>query len=266
MPRSSSASATVRWPVAMSDTTIRGPVAGSDRGPFGNRKPWPERYRELADQARDPRLQAFYRTGCPAADTPIAEVPLVALDFETTGLDAEWDSIVSIGLVPFTLAAIRPGEGQHWLVKPKKSLSRTSVTIHGITHSDLQQAPDIGERFGELLSALAGRVPVVHYRGIEQPFLNAALQWRLQESIQFPVLDTMEIEAHLHPDRQPALWQRLLGKKPVSIRLADSRRRYNLPHYASHNAMVDALATAELLQAQIQHHFSPQTPIGDLWL
>ena len=60
--------------------------------------------------------------------------------------------------------------------------------------------------------------------------------------------------------------KKIKGKKPVSIRLADSRGRYGLPHYSSHDALVDALATAELFMAQIRHHFSPETPIGDLWL
>jgi DNA polymerase-3 subunit epsilon len=30
--------------------------------------------------------------------------------------------------------------------------------------------------------------------------------------------------------------------------------------------LVDALASAELLMAQVRHHFSPETPVGDLWL
>lgn len=79
-------------------------------------------------------------------------------------------------------------------------------------------------------------------------------------------MDTMAIEAYLHPNRKRSWWQKLKGQQPISIRLADSRRRYGLPHYPPHNALVDALASAELLMAQVQHHFSPETPIGDLWL
>lgn len=40
-------------------------------------------------------------------DTPLAQVPLVAMDFETTGLNADRDDIVSIGLVPLSLQRIR---------------------------------------------------------------------------------------------------------------------------------------------------------------
>ncbi len=33
-----------------------------------------------------------------------------------------------------------------------------------------------------------------------------------------------------------------------------------------HHALTDALATAELLQAQIAYHFDPDTPISEVWL
>ncbi|HEV8077790.1 MAG TPA: 3'-5' exonuclease, partial [Marinobacter sp.] len=197
---------------------------------------------------------------------PLSQVPMVAMDFETTGLNATEHSIISIGLVPFTLEGIQLSAARHWLVKPKLALHQTSVAIHGITHSDLEQAPDLIDILPELLECLAGRLPVVHYRDIERPFLDVALRHRLQEGIQFPLLDTMAIEAHLHPDRRPTFWQTWRGKKPLSIRLSDSRLRYGLPHYAAHNALMDAVATAELLQAQIAHHFDPQTPVSDLWL
>jgi DNA polymerase-3 subunit epsilon len=229
-------------------------------------KPWPERYQALALTARDPLLKAFYKAGCVAPETPISDVPMIAMDFETTGLDPHQHSIVSLGLVPFTLKGIQLGKAKHWIVHPRLPLSQASVEIHGITHADVDKAPDIKDIFGELFECLNGRIPVVHYRNIERGFLDVALQWRLSEGIRFPVLDTMAIEAHLHPDRQPTRWQKLTGKQPVSIRLADSRIRYGLPHYPSHNALIDAIATAELLQAQIRHHFSPDTPIGDLWL
>ncbi|OEY66230.1 3'-5' exonuclease [Marinobacter sp. X15-166B] len=228
---------------------------------------WPERLRKLQAETVDPRLQAFYQAGWPDPETPMAEVPMVAMDFETTGLSPVDDSIVSIGLLPFELARIRVAGAHHWLLRPQVPLHPTSVTIHGITHSDIEDAPDIDEVLDEILSVMAGRIAVVHYRHIERPFLDVALQARLGEGIQFPVIDTIAIESYLHPKRSPGWWaQWVQGKKPISVRLPDCRVRYRLPHYPPHNALTDALATAELLQAQIQHHFSPETPLADLWL
>jgi DNA polymerase-3 subunit epsilon len=228
--------------------------------------PWPERFRLNADAAKDERLKQFYQAGCVSAETAMKDVPMVAVDFETTGLDPNQHSIVSIGLVPFDLNRVQLSGARHWLVKPHLPLHQTSIEIHGITHTDIDAAPDLDHVLDDVLQCLKGRVPVVHYRAIERPFLNIALNWRTGEGIEFPLLDTMAIEAHLHPNRQLNFWQKLRRQQPTSIRLADSRTRYGLPHYQPHNAMVDALASAELLMAQVRHHFSPETPVGDLWL
>lgn len=228
--------------------------------------PWSARFEALAQTAKDERLKRFYQAGCVSAETPMEDVPMVAVDFETTGLDPNQHSIVSIGVVPFTLNSVQISGARHWLVKPPLPLHQTSIEVHGITHTDIDKAPDLDEVLGEILESFHGRVPVVHYRAIERPFMNVAVNWRTGEGIDFPLLDTMAIEAHLHPNRQPTFWQKIKGQQSVSIRLSDSRTRYGLPHYPSHNALVDALATAELMMAQIRHHFSPETPIGDLWL
>ncbi|SFL98518.1 3'-5' exonuclease [Marinobacter zhejiangensis] len=227
---------------------------------------WPQQLAQRASTASDPRLKRYFEAGCPDGHTPIADVPMVAVDFETTGLNPDEHSIVSIGLVQFDYHRIQGHSARHWLVHPLQPLHRQSVEIHGITHSDIGDAPDLEVVLEELLDSMAGRVAVVHYQAIERPFIDVAVKHRLGEGITFPVIDTMAIEAHLHPNRRLSWWQKLRGDKPISIRLADSRTRYHLPHYPPHHALTDALATAELLQAQLQHHFSPETPLGDLWL
>ncbi|MCT7655377.1 3'-5' exonuclease [Oceanimonas sp. NS1] len=189
----------------------------------------------------------------------------MALDFETTGLDARKDAIVSVGLVPFSLQRIRCRDAAHWILNPHKPMANETVALHRITHSEVKEAPDLLQVLDDLLAALAGRVVVVHYRRIEQVFFATALKARLYEDIRFPVIDTMELETRFHP-RRLGLWARLRGHKPVSIRLAASRERYHLPYYAPHHALSDALATAELLQAQVAHHYSPDTPLSELWL
>lgn len=227
---------------------------------------WPQLYREQALVCKDERLQLFYGSGCPAPDTPLSDVPFVALDFETTGLDAGVDEIVSIGLVPFDIRRIRPREAKQWLLNPQQELREESVVIHGITHSEINNAPDLDAVLGELLGALAGRVVVAHYRYIEREFLDANIRRRIGEGVQFPIVDTMELEAMQYRKRWSMLRDKLLGRKQTSIRLGDSRTRYGLPHYSSHDAVVDSIATAELLQAQIRHRFSEDTPIKDLWI
>ena len=228
---------------------------------------WPARFAALAEAAHDPRLRAFYAAGAVAGDTPLAEVPMVAIDVETTGLDPARDEIVSIGLLPMTLERIASSASRYWVVRPRIELSPESVVIHAITHAQIEAAPDLGAIMDELLPALAGRVVVVHCREIERNFLAAALRARIGEGIEFPVIDTMELEARLHRAPPAGLLARLFGRRPAprSIRLADSRARYRLPRYRAHHALTDALATAELLQAQVAHRFAPDTPLRELW-
>jgi DNA polymerase-3 subunit epsilon len=227
---------------------------------------WPARFAQLAQAARDPRLARFYQAGTVSADTPLEQAPLLALDVETTGLDSRRDSIVSLGLVPFDLRRIRCREASYWVVKPMCELSSQSVTFHHITHSDIHSAPRLDAVLEHLLTAMAGKIMVVHYRPIERDFLDQALRHLLGEGLQFPVIDTMQLEARLHPrKRRPGWLRQLLEQQTVSIRLADSRLRYGLPLYQAHHALTDALATAELLQAQSATHYPASTAVGDLW-
>lgn len=218
-----------------------------------------------AGAAQAPTLARYYAAGPPAADMPLGEVPFLALDIETTGLDEARHAIVSVGIVPFDLDRIRLAGRHYWVVHPPRALSSRSVTFHHITHADIENAPDFAEVLPSLLEAMTGRVVVAHYRHIERSFLDAAVKARLGEHLLFPVIDTMAIEAHRHRLSLWARFRRWLGHPPVSIRLNDSRQRYGLPAYQGHHALVDALATAELFQAQVATHLGRNAPVGRLW-
>ncbi|TKB48836.1 3'-5' exonuclease [Ferrimonas sediminicola] len=226
---------------------------------------WAAYYQQGAARARDPRLQRFYGHGVMAPETPLSQVPFVALDFETTGLNPERDAIVSVGWVPFDLHRVYCRRAGQFLVQPERPLKEESVVIHGITHSDVDEAPDFTQVITPLLEVLTGAIAVVHYKQIERPFLDQALKSRLGEGIGFPLVDTMEVEQKILQHQMGSRWNRLVGKKPPSVRLGACRGRYGLPVYQPHHALTDAIATAELFQAQVAHHFSPQTPIGDIW-
>lgn len=226
---------------------------------------WPDYLASRAQRVREPRLASFYAQGTLDPDTPIGEAPLVAMDFETTGLDGSRHDIVSVGVMPFTLGRIRPADGRYWVLSPRRQLSDESVAFHHITHAEVADAPDFAAIIDELLPLLAGRLVVVHYRQLERTFLDAAIRERLGEGLLMPMIDTMSLEARIH--RQP-WWARLrrwAGRPMASIRLHESRQRYHLPAYTGHHALVDSLATAELLQAQILYHYDWQTPVSALW-
>lgn len=227
---------------------------------------WNHRFSTLAAGLRDPRLRAYYRQLPVPADTPIQHAPLLALDLETSGLDDGLDAILSIGFIPFDYQRIQCAGARNWIVRPQRTPEEIAVQIHGITHAELKTAPGFGAYFDALLQAMAGRIIVAHCAAIERRFLSAATMMLTGEPLHFPVIDTMALEEKKHPQPRPGLFRRWFGKdNNPSLRLDATRLRYHLPSYRPHHALTDALATAELLQAQLQDRYTPSTPVAQLW-
>jgi DNA polymerase-3 subunit epsilon len=99
---------------------------------------------------------------------------------------------------------------------------------------------------GKLLQALAGKIMVAHNANIELSFLTQACRKLYGISPRFPAIDTMSIARQWMERRNKEIEQ-------GELRLFNLRKRYGLPMYQAHNALTDAIATAELLQAQIAH-------------
>jgi DNA polymerase-3 subunit epsilon len=228
-------------------------------------KNWQKTMQQQELKAKDPRLKTFYQAGAVAADTALQQMSFVALDFETTGLDPVRDGIVSIGLVPLTLGRIHSSKAQSYLVKPRIQLKDSSVIVHGITDSAIAQAPDLEQYIESLLQALAGKVVLVHHLPIERAFLYHGLMSRIKEGIVFPMIDTLALERSFTQSGLKGWWRSMTAQAKLSLRLADSRQRYQLPAYQPHHAVTDAIACAELFQAQVARHLSASTPVGKLW-
>ncbi len=227
---------------------------------------WPYKYQAKQGVVKSPLLQEFYQTEITSGQTALKEIEFVAMDFETTGLDANKDEIITIGLVPFTLQRVFLNRAKHWTVRPRQKLDEESVVIHGITHNDIMDAPDLKEIIQPLLTELSGKIVVVHYHVIEREFLDQAFKRRIAEGIEFPIIDTMQIESNIQKRLTSGIWNKLRGKKPESLRLGQARQRYHLPDYPPHHALTDAIATAELMQAQIAHHYSDADQVKKFWL
>ena len=145
-------------------------------------------------------------------------------------------------------------------------MAASSVLVHGITHGELDSAGDLGAILEHILNSVSGKLVVVHYHRIERQFMEEGSRRCFDQTIKFPVIDTMLIEEAVHKRGRGNLLKVFQNPDAPSLRLPDSRRRYGLPVYSQHHALTDAIATAELFQAQVAHHFSNQTPISDLWV
>ena len=199
------------------------------------------------------------------ASTPYTECSLLSIDIETNGLDAKSNEILSIGVVPIESAEIRLSQAHHWLIQSDYQGGDT-VTIHGIR--DLDRKLDgitLPQAMKNLRSMTKDRILLFHHSDLDLSFLNIGAKkvgetWFSRELLHPrkkalfgfelglerptipPVVDTLYLEH-----------RRLTHSKdvitPSSLKLSAIRERYGLPSAPVHNALEDAVATAELALA-----------------
>lgn len=183
----------------------------------------------------------------PARSARVADLELIALDFETTGLDAQRDHIIAAGWVQIRGDRILMASAREVRVRNGSTEGvGQSAVIHGILDSDLDDADSGDAMLGHLLPELAGRAIVVHAAAIERNFLAALLRRMGGVPMPNPFIDTMALERRLIEGAGGSV-RELHG----DLTLDACRARHGLPDHQQHSAGADALATAELLLAQL---------------
>jgi DNA polymerase-3 subunit epsilon len=187
-------------------------------------------------------LAEFLATPPPDGKSDCRDIEIVAIDLETTGLDPRKDDILSIGMVVIDGWSVKLATAWHRIVKVDQAIPGESAVIHQITDDQSAAGAPIETLLPELLARLAGRPMLVHYSPIEQNFLDAACRKYYGAPFVTPIIDTLEIGQRVFERRNHLI-------QPGDLRLFNLRPRYNLPQYKAHNALSDALATAELFLA-----------------
>ena len=214
-------------------------------GPFGREAAERRGLARLAAAASAGPAREYAVTGLPAESTPAGELRLLAVDIETTGLDARVDQILSLGFVPVDGYGVQLAGARHIHVRPREGHAGVgaSAAIHGLTDDQVAGGIAPAEALDLLFEALTGRVLLAHYAAIEVGFLGALCRAAYGCDLPVRTVDTLELgRRQLPAHREPA---------PGALRLWSLRTRFGLPVYAAHNALLDALACAELYLAQV---------------
>ena len=206
----------------------------------------PQRRREKAARQAPPGpLRDYLSTPFPEPDTPLADCPLLAIDLETTGLDTARDHVLSVGFVPVDGLAVRLSGARRLVIRAGVDVGQ-SATFHGLTDDVIAEGIAPQEALEETLAALAGRVLLAHHAQIETGFLAAACQRVYGVDMVASPVDTLELQHRIVTTGIDAVQE----PTPGSLRLWAARERFGLPLYRAHEALVDALACAELYLAQ----------------
>jgi DNA polymerase-3 subunit epsilon/ATP-dependent DNA helicase DinG len=152
----------------------------------------------------------------------------VALDLETTGLEASRDRVIEVGAVAFTPAGVSATLER--LANPGRAVPEAVLRLTGIDPEDLVGASSPKAVLSELAEFMRGRRPVGHGAKLDVDFLVAAGHW--PDGLE--VLDTLDVARILLPDAPSH-----------SLPLLASELGLEQPR--PHRALDDADATRQLL-------------------
>lgn len=200
------------------------------------------RRRRAARDAPPGAIRDYLSTPEPEVGTGRAGLSLLAIDLETTGLDPRRDHILSVGFVPVDGAEVVLAGARHLVVRSDRQVGH-SATIHALTDDMVAGGVPLESAMELTLVALAGRVLLAHHAVVETGFLQAATRALWGAALPVTVVDTLALQQRV---------VRRTGEEPRegSLRLWAARDHFGLPRYRAHNALVDALACAELYLAQ----------------
>jgi DNA polymerase-3 subunit epsilon len=169
-----------------------------------------------------------------------------SLDIETGGLDPKRDPIISLGMLPIREGVIRMVEAYTTLVRPEagREIRPESVRAHQLVRDEVREATPLPVVLGEVDRRVRQGALLVHHQGIDVAFLKQAFSRHGRRWPSPPIVDTVELLFKLQRKRRFTR----AGQDGVepSVNLAEARRRLGLPDYQAHDALVDAIATAEL--------------------
>ena len=199
----------------------------------------------LARKGVSEPMRGFLSSPLPRLSTPFPGVEFVALDIETTGLDAATADMLSVGWVLVQDGRIRLDTAKSFIVRPRHGVG-DSASVHGLTDTVVKAGLDWGTVLDQVIDALAGRVLLVHHAGLDKALLDRMCQRRFGTRLHIPVADTLELELTKRRNKHHL-------EDGAPLRLSDLRDFYGLPRYSAHDCLIDAIATAELLNAIVAH-------------
>ena len=154
----------------------------------------------------------------------------IALDLETTGLDAEKDEIINIALVRFENGSI--AASIDFLVKPQKEVPAFVYYLTGIARNEINEAKSFKEIAPQILEFINGLPLVAHNASFDSKIFMLALSRNGLKNKEFVFWDSLAIAQ--------AAWTF------ESHKLVNLIKQLNIEVSASHRALPDAEACGKV--------------------
>lgn len=186
------------------------------------------------------RLAAWQ--GLPAADLglPFEQGRYVVVDVESTGLDLRRDRLIAIGAVAVTHGRIQLSDSFELVLRQTQASGKANILIHGIGGERQREGIAPAEALLRFLEYLGASPLVAFHVAFDETMIRRACKTYLGLDLRQPWLDLAQVMPGLLPE---------LARK---YRVLDHwTGHFGIGNYARHNALADALATAQLFLAAL---------------
>lgn len=183
------------------------------------------------------RLAAWESLSAPDTKLPFGQARYVVVDVETTGLNLMTDTLISIGAVAVVGGRVVLGDSFSVVLQQQQSSRKENILIHGISGSAQREGVPPADALLDFLEYLGDSPLVAFHVAFDETMIRRALRQYLDFKFRHPWLDLAYV--------MPALNRDLVRSHRV---LDDWIGRFCIRIDARHNALADALATAQLLQ------------------
>lgn len=200
-------------------------------------------------------LAAYRAQPAATAAAPLATLRFVVADVETTGLSPYVDRLISIGAVEVSERKVRLNQGFEVVLRQPQASANANILIHGIDGTTQMAGLEPAAAMLQFLD-YAEQAPLVGFHAdFDRVMIDRASNAALGRTLSNTWLDLAYLAPALLHQPATALpqsldeWTQLLG----------------IENHARHNALADALATAQLLQVVLAAAIaSGTTTLGEL--
>ncbi|WKN43056.1 3'-5' exonuclease [Tunicatimonas pelagia] len=175
----------------------------------------------------------------------IREIRFVVFDTETTGLNPQKDTWLSLGAVIVQQRAIWVDQSLEFTLRHQDVDISAQVAVHGITQNFLADGISEVEVLQRWLLFIENSVLVAHHAAFDQQIINEALRRHFGQykvRLRNTVLDTAQLAQRL--DRFNTIPE---AQNPAHYSLDHLCQRFDIAPNDRHTAAGDALLTAQLL-------------------
>ncbi len=186
------------------------------------------------------RLASWHALPEPEHTATSGRARLVVVDVETTGLNLMTDTLISIGAVAVANRSIALCDSFSVVLQQQESSRKENILIHGISGSTQREGMLPADALLAFLEYL-GKSPLVAFHvAFDETMIKRAMRQYLGIAFKHTWLDLAYV--------LPALWPE---SRHSHRSLDDWSARFAIRNDDRHNAVADALATAQLLLVAI---------------